>query len=136
MILKLRVDHKNQWFVWAWVAIGTKRHRVEFKVDTGCNSLVLSHSTLEGMGFSVEESNLAKLPPMPGKLASGDIHTYRKLGAVSLYQNKGQTAQICEVDAICHSTRETHDLLGTEVFRQFSGISFNLVGDKYVELKR
>jgi len=135
MKLDLRVDDNNQWFVYIWVAIGGKLKRVEFKADTGCNSLVLSHSTLEGMGFSVEKSDLSKLPPMPGKLASGDIHTYRKLGAVSLYQNKGQTAQICKVDAICHSTRETHDLLGTEVFRRFSGVSFNLVGDKYVELK-
>jgi len=134
MRFKLEIDSRNQWFVPLWVAIGGKGYRVLFKVDTGCNSLVLSHSTLKNMGFPAEEADLAKLPPMPGKLASGDIHTYRKLGAVSLYQNKGQTAQICRANAICHSTQQTHDLLGTEVFRQFSGVLFNLVGDRYMEL--
>jgi len=135
MRFELKVDGRNQWFVYVWVSIGEKKTYVEFKIDTGCNALVLSHSTLSDLGFSIKEADLAKLSPMSGKLASGDIHTYRKLGAVSLYQNKGQMAQICKVDAICHSTRETHDLLGTEVFRQFSGVSFNLVGDRHMELK-
>jgi hypothetical protein len=135
MRFELTVDRNNQWFVQLWVSVGGRKALITFKVDSGCNSLVLSHRTLGKLGILTDKDTLAKLPEVPGKLASGDIHTYRKLGAVSLYQNKGQTAQICKVDAICHSTRETHDLLGTEVFRRFSGVSFNLVGDKYVELK-
>ena len=131
----LTVDADNQWFVSAWVIIGSKKHRVDFKVDTGCNALVLSHRTLNKLGFSTKNTDLSKLPSLSGKLASGDKHTFRKLGAVSLCQDKAQTVQICKVDAICHSTHETHDLLGTEVLRQFSGVTFGLVGDRYMELK-
>jgi len=135
MKLELTVDSDNQWFVPVWVAIGDKNLRVRFKVDIGCNSLVLSHSTLKNMGFSVKKSDLSKLTVVSGKLASGDDHAFIKLGMVSLYQDKKQTLQICKADAICHSTQETHDLLGTEVLKQFSGVSFSLVGNKFMELK-
>jgi len=135
MKLELKIDSNNQWFVPVWVVLGNKKHRVDFKVDTGCNSLVLSHSTLENMGYSTKEMDLAKLPPLPGKLASGDEHTFRKLGAVSLFKDKNKSVTICNADAICHSTQETHDLLGTEVLRQFSGVMFGLTDDKYMELK-
>ena len=135
MRLDLTVDGNNQWFVPAWVAIGGKCYRVRFKVDTGCNSLVLSHSTLKNMGFSVSEDDLSKLPFLSGKLASGKEDTFVKLGAVSLCQDKNQAKQICKANAICHSTHETHDLLGTEVLRRFSSVTFNLFGNKYMELK-
>jgi len=135
MKLRLEVDSHNQWFVWAWVVVGKQKYQVRFKVDTGCNALVLSHSTLEGLGVSIKEADLLKLSPVSGKLASGDKHIFRKLGEVSLFQDKAQTSQICKADAICHSTKETHDLLGTEVLRQFSDVSFRLVGDMHMELK-
>ena len=135
MKLELTVDSNNQWFVPVWVSIGGKKYRVRFKVDTGCNSLVLSHSTLKNMGFSAIKTDLSKLPPVSGKLASGDEHTFVKLGTVSLCQDRKQAVQICKADAICHSTHETHDLLGTEVLRQFNGVIFSLVGDKYMELE-
>jgi len=135
MKFKMDIDQKNQWFVHIWVVINNRKYRVEFKVDTGCNSLVLSHSTLKSMGYSTDKAALSKLPPVDGKLASGDVHTYRKLGTVSLCQDKDQKIQICKDDAICHSTHETHDLLGTEVLRQFSDVTFGLIGDKYMKLK-
>ena len=115
MRFRLEVDSYNQWFAWAWVVVGKHKNHVRFKVDTGCNSLVLSHSTLEGLGVSIKEADLLSLSPVSGKLASGDKHTFRKLGAVSLFQDKNKITQICKADAICHSTHETHDLLGTEV---------------------
>ncbi|MCL2171834.1 MAG: hypothetical protein FWB71_06715 [Defluviitaleaceae bacterium] len=124
--LEMDIDPHNQWFVYIWTTIGNKKSRVGFKVDTGCNSLVLSHSTLKSMGFSTKESDLSKLPVVSGRLASGDNHTFRKLGAVSLFHDKGQALQICNAAAICHSTCETHDLLGTEVLSQFGIVSFDL----------
>jgi hypothetical protein len=133
--LKLRVDSNNQWFVSIWVFIGDKKNRIEFKIDTGCNSLVLSHSTLKRMGFSTKNSDLSKLPSISGALASGDRHIFRKLGVVSLCQDKNQTTQICKVDAVCHTTHETNDLLGTEVLRKFNCVLFGLVGEKFMELK-
>jgi len=135
MIFIMKVDNNNQWFITAWVLIGNRKTPVTFKIDTGCNSLILSHRTLNKLGLSTDIATLAKLPPVSGKLASGDKHIYRKLGGVLLYQDKEQLSQICKANAICHSTHETHDLLGTEVLRQFSGVSFGLAGDKYMELK-
>jgi len=135
LIIDLRVDTHNQWFVSLWVSVSGRKTYTEFKVDSGCNSLVLSHKTLKKLGVSADKENLSKLTSVPGKLASGDTHIYKKLGAVSLFKDKGQTTQVCKADAICHYTQETHDLLGTEVLRQFSGVTFGLVGDKFMELK-
>jgi hypothetical protein len=135
MKFELTVDHSNQWFVWAWVHIAGRKSYTQFKVDTGCNSLILSHRTLKLLGITTNEAELSKLAEVSGTLASGDIHTYRKLGVVSLCQDRNQTIQICKADAICHAIRQTNDLLGTEVFRQFSSASFNLVGDRHMELK-
>ena len=133
--LVLRVDSHNQWFVSMWVFIGERKIFTRFKVDTGCNAMILSHSTLKSLGFSTKETDLSKLPLVVGRLASGDKHTFRKLGTISLCQDEKQTVQICQADAICHTTKETHDLLGTEVLRQFSGVTFGLADDKYMELK-
>jgi len=131
--IRLQVDHNNQWFASIWVKIGTTTKLVRFKIDTGCNAVVLSHSTLESFGISTGTTSLSKLTTVPGTLASGVENIFKKLGKVSLYKNK-QALHICDIEAICHSTHETNDLLGTEVFRQFSGVLFNLVGDRYMEL--
>ena len=109
---------------------------VKFKIDTGCNTLVLSHSTLKSLGYSAKQADLSKLPPVKAALASGEEHMFRKLGAVSLFRDDKQAIQICKADSICHSTHETNDLLGTEVLRQFSGVSFDLTANKYMELKK
>jgi len=37
---------------------------------------------------------------------------------------------ICNASVICHTTQETNDLLGTEVLRQFSGVTFGLIDDR------
>jgi hypothetical protein len=103
---------------------------VEFKIDTGCNSVVLSHKTLKRFGLA--ENDLSKLPQITGIQASGENHPYRKLGAVSLHQSKNTL--ICKTEAVCHATHETHDLIGTEVFMQFCKLAFNLSGNKYMEL--
>ena len=53
--LKLRVDSTNRWFVSVWIFVGKNKSRIEFKVDTGCNSLVLSHSTLKNLGITTSD---------------------------------------------------------------------------------
>jgi hypothetical protein len=132
--LPLVTDPDNQWFVAVRVLINGKLVPVTFKIDTGCNALVLSHSTLEKFGDIVDEASLSKLPPVSGKLASGGDHLFRKLGTVSLFYDKKKEVHICDTQAICHTTHETHDLLGTDVLRRFSGVVFNLTGDKCMEL--
>jgi hypothetical protein len=87
------------------------------------------------LGFLVSDNNLTQLPLITGSLASGETHIFKKLGAVILCQDKNQTGQICKANAICHKIHETHDLLGTEVLRQFNTVVFNIIKDKYMELK-
>jgi hypothetical protein len=96
--------------------------------------VVLSHGTLERLGLSSDTANLSKLPDVSGALASGEKHKFKKLGGISLYLDPAQAIHICNTEAICHSTHETNDLLGTEAFKQFSGVAFNIAGDKYMEL--
>jgi len=134
MKLKLRVDSNKQWFVSMWVVKGEMKYRVEFKVDNGCNALVLSHDTMKKLGFSIAPSDLGKLPDKTGRLASGEKHTFKNLGAVSLFRTGSQPAHVCNAEAICHATMETNDLLGTEVLNQFCGVNFWLTGNKYMEL--
>ena len=134
MKIKLSVDPYDQWFVRIVVSIGGKTSPVTFKVDNGCNSLVLSHDTLEKLGVSVDSSILKKLPSKIGRLASGEKHTFKELGTVSLFRADKQLTHICNAQAICHATRETRDLLGTEIFKQFTDVNFHLSGNKYMEL--
>jgi predicted aspartyl protease len=133
--LELSVDSNHQWFATMWVMLQGRKQEVRFKVDTGCNALVLSHNTLKSLGLSVKSTDLSKLPNETAKLASGEISSFKKLGEVSLYMDKSQSVLICNAQAICHATRATNDLMGTEVFRQFSGVNFNLITEKYMELR-
>ncbi|MCL1845018.1 MAG: hypothetical protein FWF77_03855 [Defluviitaleaceae bacterium] len=68
MKMRLRTDSHNQWFVSAWVVIATRKVFVEFKVDNGCNGLVLNHKTLDDLGFSSNIKDLSKLPDATGTL--------------------------------------------------------------------
>ena len=132
--IELEIDKDNQWFAFIWVELGNRKALVRFKIDTGCNSLVISHKTLSALGYDSSLDSLAKLPAIHGRLASGDKHPFGKLGKASLSILQGSRIQICKADAVCHTTHETHDLLGTEVFKQFRGVSFNLIDEKYMEL--
>ncbi|MCL2356598.1 MAG: hypothetical protein FWC70_05480 [Defluviitaleaceae bacterium] len=134
MKFELTVDHANQWFIWAWVHIAGRKAYTQFKVDTGCNALILSHRTLKLLGITTDEAELSKLPEISGALAGGTTDIFRKLGAISLYCDKGQAIYAGKIPALCHATRQTHDLLGTEVLRLFSGVSFSLKGNKFMEL--
>ena len=105
-------DASNQWFVSVWVSKNDKMVLVRFKVDTGCNAVVLSHSTLYALGFISDSGELSKLPGITGALVSGDTHNFKKLGVFYLYKNVNRSIHVCDVQAICHATHETHDLLG------------------------
>jgi hypothetical protein len=94
--------------------------------------VVLSHKTLRRIGVNI--SDLSKLPDTIGIQASGEKHDYKKLGSISMFHNK--TLHICDTNAVCHATRETHDLLGTNVFKQFCRVNFCLDDENYMELKK
>jgi len=132
--LDLDVDENHQWFVTIQVLLQGREQSVRFKVDTGCNTLVLSHNTLRRLGISVSEPDMAKLQNITGKHADGEKSNYKGLGAVSLFSHENQVGHICDVPAICHASRKTNDLIGTAVLKQFCKVDFNLTGDKYMEL--
>ena len=132
--IELSVDSNHQWFVTIWVSVQGRTKSVDFKVDTGCNALVLSHGTLRRLGFSVSESDLVKLQSISGKHADGEKSNYKNLGEVSLFSHENHEGHICDVQAICHAARKTNDLIGTAVLKQFCKVDFNLTGDKYMEL--
>ena len=132
--IKLEIDKNNQWFASVWVTLQNRSKQVRFKVDTGCNAVVLSHKTLQKLGLSVASADLEKLKSVTGKQASGEKHIFKELGMVSLYLYKDHTTHVCNTEAICHATRATNDLLGTEVLNQFMDVNFRLSDDKYMEL--
>ena len=134
IVVDLEVDTNDQWFAFIWVKIRDRITQVRFKIDTGCNALVISHSTLKNLGFSASAENLAMLHGEIGRLASGEKSKFRSLGEVALFLDKKQSIHVCTAQAICHATHETNDLLGTKVLKQFFGINFNLACDKYMEL--
>jgi len=136
MTIEMEIDRNKQWFTFIWVKLGERSALVRFKLDTGCNSLVISHKTLAALGYSASKDSLAKLPSIEGVLASGEKHIFKKLGKIDLYKDQHISLQICKTDAICHETHETHDLLGTEVLQQFSDIRLRLLGNKFIELVR
>jgi len=134
--LELSVDSNHQWFVTMWVLVQGRIKSVDFKVDTGCNALVLSHGTLRRLGFSGSEPDLAKLQSVTGKHADGEKSNYKSLGEISLFSHNNQVGHICNAPAICHASRKTNDLIGTAVLKQFCKVDFNLTGDKYMELMK
>jgi len=119
------INSNNQWFVGLTVAIKDKQADIEFKVDTGCNCLLISHSTLKNLGISTSQTAIAKLPDTVGLSVSEKIQL-KQIGKISLFY--GDT-HIGDFDAYCHATRETHDLLGATVFQAFIGAHFDLIKD-------
>ena len=134
--IAMDIDQHNQWFISLFVLVNGVLKPVRFKIDTGCNALVLSHKTLQRLGKPTDTSTLSKLPELSGKLASGEKNIFKKLGNVTLFQDSKQSVQICNANVICHATKQTNNLLGTEVLHQFAGVSFRIKGNKYLELSK
>jgi hypothetical protein len=83
-------------------------------------------------GIPTDAAILGKLPDENVRLASGEKSPFKRLGEVALHHADGN--HICHAGAICHATRKTNDLMGTVVFRQFTGVNFHLATEKYMEL--
>ena len=104
MRFTLRVDPYEQWFASVLVTMHDRTSTVEFKIDTGCNSLVLSHSSLKRFGISTDATMLGKLPDESVRLASGEKSPFKRLGEVALHHADG--VYICNAPAICHAARK------------------------------
>jgi predicted aspartyl protease len=134
MKIEISVDSNDQWFATLAVVVAGKRVNVDFKIDTGCNALVLSRRTLQRLGIEADTQALSQLATTTGRLASGEKSEFKAIGNVSLIGADSRAMHICTAPAICHATRETNDLLGTKVLRQFKHVNFCLREEKYMEL--
>ena len=94
--MKIEMRAHNQWFASVWVVKSEKKAFIEFKVDNGCNGLVLNHKTLNALGVASSIEDLAKFPEETGTLASGEKTTFKKLGAVSLFMPGKKAVHICK----------------------------------------
>jgi hypothetical protein len=118
----MKIDKRNQWFVDITTVINNTDIVVAYKVDTGCNGLILSHATLKQFGISTTAESLANLKSAAASGIAEDIKL-RELGEVTLYYDK---LLIGTFRAYCHPTRETHDLLGSPVLQAFDKVGIDL----------
>jgi hypothetical protein len=120
--MKMRIDTRNQWFVIVKTVVGDMGIPVAYKVDTGCNGLILSHATLKQFGMSTTAKSLSKLKSANASGIAEDIKL-GEVGMATLYYDK---LLIGTFRAYCHPTRETHDLLGSPVLQAFEKVDIDL----------
>ena len=129
--LPVLIDARGQILTTLRVAIGKSTADVYFKIDTGCNVVLLSHSSLEELGIQTSADALRKLPPVSATIGDGSMADFRIVGDVNLFSGK---THICAVKAICHTTQKTRNLLGTSVLHKFSRYIVQVRGTTYLEL--
>ena len=128
MKIRMQIDKQNQWFTNISVVVDKRIAKTEFKIDTGCNCLLLSHITLQKLGLCA--SDIAKLPDAAATSVSERI-PLKRVGKVSLYYGKNL---IGTFDAHCHATRSTNDLLGSPILQKFKQVHFDLTAESTMTL--
>ncbi|MDR2168191.1 MAG: hypothetical protein LBE35_10145 [Clostridiales bacterium] len=124
----------NVIFVTLTVVINNKVADIPFKLDTGCNSVVLKHKTLQAFGIDTTSKAMRNKPSMPGRLADGTSSNFKQVGDIALYSNGNLLAK---TGVICHATQETNNLLGTSVLHRYLSYKIQVGGDfQYLELEK
>ena len=131
MKIPISIDSKNQIFATLRVVLNKASIDVRFKIDTGCNVVLLSRSTLADLGFATSHDTLLKLPIVQASVGDGSKTNFRQAGLVALYSGN---LHISSVPVICHTTKNTRDLLGTSVLHKFSKYTIHVKGKMYLEL--
>jgi hypothetical protein len=91
---------------------------VEFKIDNGCNIVLLNKDTLRDLGFDVTKEALSKLPNESASLAVGTVSNFKCVGMIVMATETKKF--ICGVKVYCHANKTTRDLLGTSALHQFN----------------
>ena len=123
----------GQFFVDLTVSANSKILEVDFKIDTGCNVVVLSRNTLKRFGIDVSQKALEKKKIPKTSIADNSMVHYRIVRNISLYSGR---IFICEVPVICHTTRQTNNLLGVGVLHKFEKYAIQLKGETRMALFR
>ncbi|MDR2167747.1 MAG: retroviral-like aspartic protease family protein [Clostridiales bacterium] len=129
--LPIHIDNSGQILVTLTVAANNRSIDVDFKLDTGCNSVVLSRETLEKLGVKTDAATMSKRAPIEASVADGSVVSFRQAGNVNLYSGRDGLG---EIDVICHATHETRNLLGTSALHKFARYAINVKDYQYLEL--
>jgi len=130
LILPIRLCN-NQIFTDLTISANNKSISAEFKIDTGCNTVLLNHRVLNRLGIDTSKETLEKLPIARASIADGTTENYRHIGNIALYTGN---KHICDVPVICHTSKETRNLLGTTVLHLFNKYSFQVKENTVLEL--
>jgi len=129
--IPIRIDANNQIFTTLTAIHNKTPIDVYFKIDNGCNAVIIRRNTLKSLGFDTSVQSLNKLPVVNAKLADGRVTNFRQVGEILLIHNN---CRICTVPVICHLTRQTNDLLGTSVLHKFGSYTISTRGKTYLTL--
>jgi hypothetical protein len=129
--IPIRIDASDQIFTTLTAVHKKMSVDVYFKIDNGCNAVIIRRNTLKSLGFDTSPQALGKLPEVNAKLADGRAVNFRQVGEIVLIHGN---CRICSVPVICHLTRQTNDLLGTSVLHKFASYMINTRGKTFLTL--
>ena len=132
--IEMRITQMREWRVSLDVRLrpDSACKPVDFKVDSGCNTVLLSHVSLKLLGMRTIQEELGRLPKKEANIATGEIRTFKSLGKVALSLGG---VSIGEFDAICHPTRQTKDLLGSNVLMACKNLGFKFGDMSYMTME-
>jgi predicted aspartyl protease len=125
IFIPARIDSFGQILIELRVLTGNVVADVLFKMDNGCNSVMLNHKTLRNFGINTSPKALEKYPVIGANIVDGSDANFRQIGNFSISYGK---MHIATVPVICHAQRETRNLLGTSVLHKFSKYAVNVKG--------
>jgi len=129
--IPIRIDGNGQELVTLITANENKSIRTLFKIDSGCNAVLMRRSALQALGFDTSEAALSKLPDVGASLSDGSTTAFKQVGEIILIHG---TCRICTVPVICHASKNTRNLLGTSVLHRFNSYKISTRGKAFLEL--
>jgi hypothetical protein len=129
--IPVMIDAKNQVITTLNVAANNKQLDVVFKIDNGCNAVLMWRDSLKDLGFDVSQAALNKLPEIGATLGDGSVVNFRQIGEVVLIH---KNCKICSVPVVCHTSKNTRNLLGTSVLHKFGSYMINTRGKTFLTL--
>jgi predicted aspartyl protease len=129
--IPIRIDENGQELVTLITANGNVAIKTLFKIDSGCNAVLMRRGSLQALGFDTSEAALNKLPDVGASLSDGSTAAFKQVGEIVLIHGQ---CRICAVPVICHATKNTRNLLGTSVLHKFNSYKISTRGRAFLEL--
>ena len=129
--IPIRIDENGQEWVTLITAAENKSIKTLFKIDSGCNVVLMRRSALQALGFDTSMVALSRLPDVGASLSDGSVASFKQVGEIALIHG---TCRICTVPVICHATKSTRNLLGTSVLHKFNSYKVTTRGKPFLTL--